>query len=290
MRLKLGAKQTMISAPMKTKVAALVLTLLAIAGIATTLILQGHPLGYRGRQAVIHAVVGSSELRVGLDRPERGKPGAPIGFDTEIRTSSYSSVYMVAPSGTIRVFDSSSLRTRKKKDPAAPGWRLSAGRVEIEVDSDDGLTVGPQGSAAYVELLPGAYVLTADGQGLMAGTCLEGTLLIHEGEGRPTEVQVDQVFVMTPMAPVFVSDSVPPMQLEAQLNPAASRGERATVTGQVTPGGRVYVNGEISFPNSSGEFVTAISPSDKRVVVIAEDLLGNAVRKELMLTAPEIQR
>lgn len=274
-------------APMRTKIIALALLAVAVALLAVTVVLRGHPFGYRGRLAVIHDVVGSSELRMGAERPARGKPGVAVDHDTEIRTSSYSSVYMVTPSGTLRLYDSSSLRSRKAEDPEVPTWRLVAGRLVVEVDSDDGLTIAPQASDAYVELLPGAYILSADGKGLMAGTCLEGTLLIHEGQGRPTELQVGQVFVMTPMAPVFVSDSAPPMHLEAKLNPAASRGERATVSGQVTPGGRVYVNGEIAYPDSTGEFVTAIAPGDKRVVVVAEDLLGKAVREELLITEPE---
>ena len=276
---------------MKAKVIAIVLAFVALALLGTTLVLRGHPLGYRGRMAVIHDVIGSSELRTHGDRPLRGKPGVTLGHDAELRTSSYSSVFMVTPSGTIRVFDSTSLRSRKKDDPAAPSWRLQAGRLEIEVDADEGLTIGPVASEAFVELLPGAYVLTADGQGLMAGTCLEGTLLIHEGgEGRATEVEQGQVFVITPMAPVFVSDGVPPMHLEATLKPAARRGERATVSGQITPGGRVYINGELAYPDSAGEFVSAVAPGDKEVVVVAEDLLGNAVRKELRLSAQEPPR
>ncbi|MBN2358294.1 MAG: hypothetical protein JXR83_02495 [Deltaproteobacteria bacterium] len=266
---------------MKTRILSLSLIGLALVLVVVTIAIRGNPMGYRGHQAVIQEVVGVSELRIEGARPERPKPGQLIGYEHELRTSTYSSVALGAPAGTLTIFDSSSLRTRKKQGPADPAWQLVSGRIRVDVDGQRGMTLGQQVSDVYLEMLPGAFFLNADGKGLLAGTVLDGTLLLHEAKGRPTEIKPGQFFVLSPLSPVVVNDGVPPLELTAELAPRTKAGELPTVNGRVTPGGRVYINGELHYPDTSGEFVAALHPGSQEAVILAEDIAGNAVRKVL---------
>jgi hypothetical protein len=266
---------------MKTRILAIILAVLAVAIVVTTVALRGNPMGYRGRQAVVQEVIGVGEIRIAGGRPERPKPGAAIGFEYELRTSTYSSVVLSAPTGTITVYDSSSIRARKKLGPPDPNWFLVSGRVRVDVDGERGLTLGQQASDVYLEMLPGAYFLNTDGKGLLAGTVIAGNLLMHEAKGRPTEIKPGQFFVLSPLSPAFISDGIPPLELSAEIAPRAKAGELPTVSGQVTPGGRVYINGELTYPSASGEFVAALNPGTQDVVILAEDIAGNAARKQL---------
>jgi len=266
---------------MKIRILAIVFALLAIAIVVTTVVLRGNPMGYRGRQAVTQEVVGVSELRVAGARPERPRPGTAVGFDHELRTSIYSSLVLSAPTGTITMYDSSTVRTRKKLGPVDPAWVLVSGRVRVNIDDQRGMTIGPISSNVYLEMLPGAFFLNADGKGLLAGTVLEGTLLVHEAKGRPIEIKPGQFFVLSPLSPAVVTDGVPPLELTAEIAPRSKAGELPTVNGQVTPGGRVFINGELAYPDATGEFVAALNPGTQEVVILAEDIAGNAVRRAM---------
>lgn len=266
---------------MKIRIIAIVLAVLTIAIVVTTVALRGNPMGYRGRQAVVQEVIGVSELRIAGARPERPKAGDAIGFEHELRTSIYSSLVLSAPTGTINMFDSSTLRTRKKLGPVNPAWVLVSGRVRIDIDDQRGMTIGPIGSDVHLEMLPGAFYLNADGKGLLAGTVLGGALLVHEAKGRPIEIKPGQFFVLSPLSPAVVTDGVPPLELTAEIAPRARAGELPTVNGQVTPGGRAFINGELTYPNASGEFVAALSPGVQEVVILAEDIAGNTKRQTL---------
>ncbi len=266
---------------MKLKIAALTCALLAVVLTVVTLIAQGEPLGYRGRPAVIREVVGSVELRVAGGRPEPARHATLMEWGTEIRTSIYASAQLDTPEGRIQIFDSTVLRTRKLEARGQATFKLDAGRLQVAVDSAGGMVISPQASTARVELLPGSYELIADGRGLLAGFCIDGTALLHEGDGRPTEVQAGKVFIITPLAPAVVTAKPPPLDLQASVTPRSRAGELATISGRVTPGGRLYINGEPLYPDSAGEFVSAVAPGTEQVVIVAEDVTGHAERKVL---------
>lgn len=268
---------------MLKKLATIACALAAVALVATTLFMRGHPLGYRGALAVVHQVVGGCELRIMSDRPIRATTGMAIGHGSELRTSPFSSVLLVTPGGRIDMLDGTTLRTLHENDKPFPIWRLFNGRVRVAVDGEHSMTMSSAATDTYLELMPGSYTLTADGKGLLAGYCREGTMRLHEGEGRPVEVKPGQMFTVTPLSPAFISNNLPELEVRARINPRSKPGELNTITGNVPTGGRVYINGELTYPDATGEFTAALAPGAKEVVLLAEDIQGNAARKVLQL-------
>ncbi|MFH1810383.1 MAG: hypothetical protein ABIJ09_16680 [Pseudomonadota bacterium] len=267
---------------MRLKIAAAAMLVAALALVGVTLVKQGHPLGYRGRAGVVREVVGTVEVRASGGRPERATPASWIAADTEVRTGDFSSASVETARGTLRLYDSTGIRSRRAA-ATGPQWLLDNGRLHIEVDHSAGTTVGSLAAASHVELLPGSFHIIADGKGLLCGLCVEGTALVHEGDDRPTEVKPGQVFILSPLAPAVVTDQVPDLALKVQVAARTRPGELPTVSGHVTPGSRVYVNGEVTYPDSGGEFMAALSPGEEQVVVVAEDISGSAARKVLVV-------
>jgi len=245
--------------------------LLAAVGLAGwTHLRQGPSFAFRSHPAVIRQVIGAVELRSQTARPQRARAGHYLPRGVTVLSPSYSTVSFGAPQGELRLYDASKLRCEKKS--GRDEWLLIRGRLDVNVDNSGGLRLRAADSGTSLELMAGRYEFMADGKGMLLAHVEQGTALIYEDPQRPTEVNAGQFFMLTPLAPAMVAKSLPKVEMDLQLSPRRRPGELSTISGKVSPGVRVFVNGEPGFPGSSGDFAAALAPGDQQAVVVVETL------------------
>lgn len=252
------------------KILSFILLLAALSLAGWTRWQQGPSFAYRSHPAVIREVIGDVELRSQIARPQRARVGHYLNRGVTVLSPRYATVLLGVPEGELRLYDSSKLRCEKKSHHDE--WLLVRGRLDVDVDNSGGLRLRAADSGTSIELMVGRYQFMANGKGMLLAFVVQGTALIYEDPQRPTKVNVGKFFVLTPLAPALVTKDLPKIEIDLQLSPRRRLGELSTLTGKVTPGVRVYVNGEQGFPGRSGDFAAALEPGEKQAVVLVETL------------------
>lgn len=252
------------------KILGIMLLVAALGLAAWTYFKQGNSFGFRSHPAVIREVIGNVELRSQTARPQRARAGHFLPRSVTVLSPAYATALLAVPQGELRLYDASKLRCEDKS--GQDEWLLVRGRLDVDVDSSGGLRLRAADSGTGLELMAGNYEFMADGKGMLLAHVIQGTALIYEDQQRPTEVSAGQFFMLTPLAPALIAKSLPKVEMDLQLSPRHRPGELSTITGKVSPGVRVFVNGEPSFPGRTGDFAAALAPGEQRAVIVVETL------------------
>lgn len=261
----------------KAKIIGLIMLIVGVVVLAWTRWTQGPVFGYRGHPAVIAQVSGAVELRYPDTRPERARAGRYLRLGGTLLCPRYATAQLDTQAGRLKLFDSSTLSSERRGGRFE--WSLVRGRLELNVDGRQGLRLRAAASGTYIELMAGHYAFIADGKGMLTGQVESGTALVYEDDQRPTEVGAGKFFILTPLTPAFVTKKLPAVELDLQITPRRRPGELSTLSGRISPGVRVYVNGEPSFAESSGDFAAALAPGVESAVVVVESLGGQTLRR-----------
>ena len=252
------------------KIVGLLLMVSAAALAGWTYMRQGPSFAFRSHPAVIREVIGNVELRGQSMRPQRARAGHFLMRATTVLSPRYATALFATPQGELRLYESSRLRCEQKQ--GRDEWLLVRGRLDVNVDNSGGLRLRAAASGTSIELMAGRYAFMADGKGMLVAQVRQGTALIYEDSQRPTEVTADNYFVLTPLAPALVAKKLPRVEMDLQLSPRRHPGELTTISGKVSPGARIFVNGEPGFPDSSGDFAAALAPDELQAQIVVETL------------------
>lgn len=241
---------------------------------------HGPPWSYQDRAAVVLSSTGNVEIYGGAGRPNGAGsvdvvPGLALYPSDEVRVGALSRVVMRTPRTDLELADGGRVIIKE-----GGSISLARGLLFLELGAGEPLVVGAEGVGGSVELLPGAYRITANGHGHLF-------VLVERGAAKAGETTADGGRLLA------LQKDTTPRIVERPLSvplDAVIDDEKRVVRGTTAVGAQLYVNGKLLHARDDGSFSETLPPGDGEVVLFVRDAAGNVERRALSRAPSEDKR
>lgn len=232
--------------------------------------------------AIVVVRIGKVEIR----RKERTdwdplEVGDKISAEDAVRTAENSSMELSVDAVRMKVRERSEVMLKK----VARNSLSARARGQIESDFAEGkgeVELEAEGSDAVVRSQGGHFLMTSDGQGVVAVAAVRGVVNLAAA-GKEVSVGAGKVSHVRPKGkPEAPRDALRSVLLHVNWPGRETRDARVAISGKVEAGSRLVVQGAPVRPDAKGNFKTRIRlrPGKQRVTVAVTDPLGRSSRKD----------
>lgn len=232
---------------------------------------RGPPWSFQDREAVVLERAGNVEIYGGTKRPGGtgsvdAQPGVALYVDDEVRVGALSRVVVRTRRSDLELADGA--RAIIDEDGAIS---LARGLVFVQLSAGAPLVVNAEGLGGQVSLAPGAYRLTANGQGHLF-------VLVEKGVAKSGAASADggRMLALQKDTTPRTFERPTSLPLEAVLDYG-----QGVVRGTTAVGAQIYVNGKLLHARDDGGFSESLPPGNDDVVLFVRDPAGNVERRVL---------
>ncbi len=232
---------------------------------------------------VVIEVVGTVEIR----RRERTDwailaVGDRVEAEDSVRTAAASAMELKVDDVKLKVRERSEVRVKRVSRGALSA--RAKGHVESTVLEGKGeVELEAEGSDAVVRTRGGHFLMTADGQGVVAVATVSGQVDLSAA-GKSVSLGAGQQSHVTPNAkPAAPSSALKAVLLHVRWPERETKRAVVPVAGKVDVGSRVVVHGRPVTPDAKGNFQVKVplKRGKQRIAVVVTDRWGRSAREDV---------